>query len=243
MWVVGILQRDDTNQAPGYVDESFRDDLISLPMGNSFATLHINPAPVGSMARPMSLSRSCHGSRPSMRSPPVAPGRAGTISLKTAVVTIHKIRGCQSLTVCVPSQSFNLLRATPRLDGSTGLSRTGPQRCLGSALQRPHAETSTPWHPCVVCGKPWRAGGEFGVDQAVDGLRVRYSLESNGDLELLDDLQWADWSREGQLLVATRSGMLQVRSFDSDRPEITFEEDLSGLEPNRTPSPPWARHW
>jgi hypothetical protein len=87
------------------------------------------------------------------------------------------------------------------------------------------------------------AGGEFGVDQAVDGLRVRYSLESNSDLELLDDLQWADWSREGQLLVATRSGKLQVRSLDGDHPKVTFEEDLSGLGPNPTPSPPWAQHW
>ena len=33
------------------------------------------------------------------------------------------------------------------------------------------------------------AGGEFGVDQAVDGLNVRYSLESDGNLQLLDDLQ------------------------------------------------------
>src|SRR5262249_7086888 len=57
------------------------------------------------------------------------------------------------------------------------------------------------------------AGGEFGVDQAVDGLRVRYSLESNRDIELLDDLQWADWSREGYLLVALRSGRLQIRNL------------------------------
>jgi hypothetical protein len=87
------------------------------------------------------------------------------------------------------------------------------------------------------------AGGEFGVDQAVDGLNVRYSLESNGDLELLDDVQWADWSREGQLLVATRSGLLQIRSLDSANPRILFEANLSNLEPNPTPSPAWARAW
>jgi hypothetical protein len=87
------------------------------------------------------------------------------------------------------------------------------------------------------------AGGEFGVDQAVDGLNVRYSLESNGDLELLDDVQWADWSREGQLLVATRSGLLQIRSLDSDGPRILFEANLSNLEPNPNPAPAWARAW
>ena len=87
------------------------------------------------------------------------------------------------------------------------------------------------------------AGGEFGVDQAVDGLRVRYSLESNGDLELLDDLQWADWSREGHLLVATRAGQLQVRRLDCGRSDIMSEVDLSGIEPNPTPAPSWAQQW
>jgi hypothetical protein len=87
------------------------------------------------------------------------------------------------------------------------------------------------------------AGGEFGVDQAVDGLRVRYSLESAGNVELLDDLQWADWDREGQLLAATRSGKLQVRNLKAARTEIVFEEDLSVLAPNPTPAPLWAQRW
>jgi hypothetical protein len=87
------------------------------------------------------------------------------------------------------------------------------------------------------------AGGEFGVDQAVDGLNVRYSLESNGNLELLDDVQWADWSRDGELLVATRSGRLQVRNVGSNGPSILFEENLSNLEPNPTPAPGWAGSW
>lgn len=86
-------------------------------------------------------------------------------------------------------------------------------------------------------------GGESGVDQAVDGMRILYSMESDGDLELLDDLQWADWNREGQLLVATRCGKLQVRSLHTEHHEIEFEEDLSVLEPNPTPAPLWARHW
>jgi hypothetical protein len=87
------------------------------------------------------------------------------------------------------------------------------------------------------------AGGEFGVDQAVDGLNVRYSLESGADLELLDDLQWADWSREGHLLVATRSGRLQIRAMTPTRCEILFEADLSDLEPNPTAAPAWAERW
>ncbi|MGQ0554521.1 MAG: hypothetical protein ACT4PN_01060 [Nitrospiraceae bacterium] len=87
------------------------------------------------------------------------------------------------------------------------------------------------------------AGGEFDVGQAVDGLNVRYSLESNGEIELLDDLQWADWSREGQLLVATRTGRLQIRNLEGDSPKILFEVDLSNLEPAPTPAPAWTQCW
>ncbi len=86
------------------------------------------------------------------------------------------------------------------------------------------------------------AGGEFGVDQAVDGMRVRYSLETGGDLALLEDVQWADWDDAGQLLVATRDGRLQVRDADAAG-AVRFERDLSRLEPDTAPSPPWARHW
>ena len=85
--------------------------------------------------------------------------------------------------------------------------------------------------------------GEFGIDQAVDGLRVLYSMESNDTLELLDDLQWADWDRQGQLLVATRSGKLQVRNMDTDRSTILFEADLSVLEPATVPAPESAQRW
>ena len=88
-----------------------------------------------------------------------------------------------------------------------------------------------------------RAGGEFGVDQAVDGLRVSYWLEVSGEIQLLNHLQWADWDREGHLLVATRSGQLQVWKLDGDGSEVLFEEDLSVSEPNPIPAPAWATRW
>jgi hypothetical protein len=87
------------------------------------------------------------------------------------------------------------------------------------------------------------AGGEFGVDQAVDGLRVGYSLEVDGEVQLLNHLQWADWDRQGHLLVATRSGKLQICRLDGDGSEVVFQEDLSLSEPNPAPAPPWAQRW
>jgi hypothetical protein len=87
------------------------------------------------------------------------------------------------------------------------------------------------------------AGGEFGKDQAVDGLRVSWSLEDDGEIVLLDDVQWADWDRDGRLLVATRAGAIQIREFDGAVMRIVFDEDLSGLEPAPVPPPDWASRW
>ena len=88
-----------------------------------------------------------------------------------------------------------------------------------------------------------RAGGEFGTDLAVDGLRVRYALEGDGDIEPQDDLQWADWDAQGRLLVATRTGLLQVRRLLSHGHSCDFEADLTRFEPDPQPAPDWAARW
>lgn len=88
-----------------------------------------------------------------------------------------------------------------------------------------------------------RAGGEFATALAVDGLAVRYWLETDDDIELLEALQWADWDAKGRLLAATRSGRLQIWNLDADRSAPLYETDLAGLKPNPVPSPKWAQHW
>jgi hypothetical protein len=97
-------------------------------------------------------------------------------------------------------------------------------------------------HLLCVASLGW-AGGEFGVDQAVDGLRVHYWLERDNDLQPLDHLQWADWDRQGHLLAATREGKLQICQLNGHGQDILFEEDLSGLEPSPGPPPAWAERW
>jgi hypothetical protein len=86
------------------------------------------------------------------------------------------------------------------------------------------------------------AGGEF-AEQAIDGLFVQYSLEADGNMTLLDDVQWADWDGHGRLLVATPTGKLQVREVSSGAGQILFEQDLSQLDPDPVPAPDWATHW
>jgi hypothetical protein len=87
------------------------------------------------------------------------------------------------------------------------------------------------------------AGGEFGVDQAIDGLRVHYWLEADGDVHPLDHLQWADWDRDGRLIVATRDGKLQICQLEGGRTVVDSEHDLGLLTPCPTPPPEWARRW
>ena len=86
------------------------------------------------------------------------------------------------------------------------------------------------------------AGGEFGEAQAVDGLRVRYSLESSEDLAILDELQWADWSADELLLAATRSGHLQIRDLNANS-QLVFDQDLAVLKPNPQAAPDHAQRW
>ena len=74
-------------------------------------------------------------------------------------------------------------------------------------------------------------------------MSVRYWLERDGDLLLLDDLQWADWDRDRRMLVATRSGRLQVRDMGAHTPIVVFDADLSALEPNPEPPPAAAADW
>jgi hypothetical protein len=105
--------------------------------------------------------------------------------------------------------------------------------------------------PAATAYFVWKASDGLEASSAsirrVDGLRVGYWLEVSGEIRLLNDLQWADWDREGHLLVATRSGKLQVWNLDGDGSEVLFEEDLSLSEPNSYPrasmGPAMVRGW
>ncbi len=136
--------------------------------------------------------------------------------------------------------------ATERRRGWMEASDSPPRRAEDSWDQHRNAriEKRQPENQRVLCVESvGAAGGEFGVDQAIDGLRVRYAMEANGDIEPLQDLQWADWSRDGRLLVATRSGRIQIWNLDDGRRRIEFDRDLSTLEPNPQAPPAEARSW
>ena len=78
----------------------------------------------------------------------------------------------------------------------------------------------------------------FRAGEPHDGPPV-YWLHRDDEIEVLDDVQWADWDSRGRLLVATTSGRLLA-----GKPGRLAEvADLSGLHPRSFSPPDWASRW
>ncbi len=83
-----------------------------------------------------------------------------------------------------------------------------------------------------------RGPSDWGADD------LYYPLRNQGRERILDYVQWADWDREGKLIVATTTWRLQIRELqDIDNEQITFERDLSSDRPHPQPAPGWAHEW
>ena len=89
-------------------------------------------------------------------------------------------------------------------------------------------------------GRELRVRGSFAAFRSMRNFRseVLYELGGAGELE---GVQWADWSPDRRLLVATVDGRLQVRSPDAR--SVEWEHDLSVLEPDPTPPTAEASSW
>jgi len=76
-----------------------------------------------------------------------------------------------------------------------------------------------------------------------DDFEFGYDLRIGDTVVELPDVQWADWSADGRLLVATTDGRLQVRAGDPRALEVVWEADLKPLEPDPQPPPREASQW
>ena len=108
IWDGGIWLRAGTSQVHSSVGAFSRGGPISLRMGSTSVTSRTSLVPRGNMARRMSPSPNFPGSRPSIRSPPAAPGRAGIASRKRARVMTHRTHRFRFRMACVPFRLFNL---------------------------------------------------------------------------------------------------------------------------------------
>ena len=118
------------------------------------------------------------------------------------------------------------------------------------AAGTPPREAGGPWdEQRQVVMEKWRPGG--GPVLAVEGSYAAfrsmpdkrhpgvYSIRDKDDLDVLEDVQWADWEAAGRLLVATADGRLQIREEST----VVFEEDLARFEPAEVAPPEWATEW
>jgi hypothetical protein len=110
------------------------------------------------------------------------------------------------------------------------------QRARWVTMRRPSPSAS---------GRALVVGGRFAAFRDVRNHdpEVWYAVEEAGDLETLDDVQWADWDRRGRLLVATTDGRLQIRDGDPTATGVTWEQDLSADAPDPQRPPEEARRW
>jgi hypothetical protein len=76
-----------------------------------------------------------------------------------------------------------------------------------------------------------------------DDFEFGYDLRIDNSVVELPDVQWADWSGDGRLLVATTDGRLQVRAGDPRDLEVVWEADLAHFEPDPQPPPSEASRW
>lgn len=73
---------------------------------------------------------------------------------------------------------------------------------------------------------------------------IKYTLSCNGNSQTLD-AQWADWSHDGHLLLATNSGLIQKIAIEEGNAwKVVFSQDLSLLnKPKPQPAPNSAKTW
>ncbi len=90
----------------------------------------------------------------------------------------------------------------------------------------------------------------------IEGRKPSYSIDDKITTTLLPDAVWADWDRQGRLLVATANGALEIRgvataasaaSVADNAVELRFNNvtssSLAGIRPDPTPSPLSAQRW
>jgi hypothetical protein len=76
-----------------------------------------------------------------------------------------------------------------------------------------------------------------------DDFEFGYELRTDDSVVDLLDVQWADWSADGRLLVATADGRLQVRAGEPRDLEVVWETDLTRFDPDPQPPPAEASRW
>jgi hypothetical protein len=85
--------------------------------------------------------------------------------------------------------------------------------------------------------------GRYAAFRSGSPAPVRYRVAEQGCDVSLPDVQWADWAREGTLLVATTGGQLERRTAGLWSRPAQIVADLAQEPPEPVEAPPEARRW
>ena len=179
-----------------------------------------------------------------------------------------------------PSDEF--LQGPPSIGDSTPLLQQHRLRLVGNATTAYKAERRRGWLEHKACppreakdvwderraqilfhNHPTRklrliltCGGITHVLGNIEGRKPSYSIEHGATSTPLPDVVWADWDRQGQLLVATAAGALEIRdvvhgadaaTVGGHAGELRFNcvtsSSLAGVRPDPSPSPLSAQRW
>jgi len=114
-------------------------------------------------------------------------------------------------------------------------------------MARPQPEPVHARPPWGSGSRPWLAvSGGYAARRALPQHYdpPRYELRDSpagSALAHLDEVQWADWARGGELLTATTDGRLQIR--DRATLQVAWEHDLAPMRPASGEPPAEAGHW
>jgi hypothetical protein len=119
-------------------------------------------------------------------------------------------------------------------------------------LCRSHLPASARTALLICRTQPGRHGaalilGHTGVDftrPGIEGVQLHYLRQENdGRITPLPEAAWADWDRQGRLLMATREGAVCVCEARGNAWAETWSQDLRDLVPTSVEAPAWAQRW
>jgi len=104
-------------------------------------------------------------------------------------------------------------------------------------MEKPRPGAGSAEEPLLLVEGSW-AGHRSSPDVRAP---ARYALAASDEMAWLDGVQWADWSADGRLLVATTAGVLEIREVDGTESTSVWSHDVAPLTPDPVPPPDWAR--
>lgn len=133
--------------------------------------------------------------------------------------------------------------AVERRRGWTETADSPPADAQGDPWDERRADRVTMSKPGPGGRPELQVAGAYAAFRTFDsrfyGTPDYWLVGEDGTRTAMPGTQWADWTADGRLLVATSDGRLQVRTGT----DVEWEQDLAAMEPDPQPPPAEATRW